>query len=80
MYASKIPVDTDINSLQRRQRELELKNWSGVLGTQISIVSPELPRTPRIRCCAGTNSNLAFRVKAYRLDRNSENKEVIVEQ
>lgn len=28
MYASKAPVDTDINSQQRTQRELELKNWS----------------------------------------------------
>ena len=28
MYPSKVPVDTDINSQQRTQRELELKNWS----------------------------------------------------
>ena len=28
MYPSKAPVDTDINSQQRTQRELELKNWS----------------------------------------------------
>ncbi len=27
MYASKAPVDTDINSQQRTQRELELKSW-----------------------------------------------------
>ena len=28
MYVRKDPVDTDINSQQRTQRELELKNWS----------------------------------------------------
>lgn len=28
IYPRKVPVDTDINSQKRTQRELELKNWS----------------------------------------------------
>ncbi len=36
MYASKTPADTDNNSLQRRQRELELKNWSEKLAHKVA--------------------------------------------
>lgn len=36
IYASKIPVDTDNYSQQRRQRELELKNWSEALAHKVA--------------------------------------------